>query len=97
MVESFEDLKVYQKTREFRKEMSEFVKTLPKEENYRLVDQLIWTSRYLTAQIAEVNGRFHDQENIQFCRIARGSLTEEREPPNVALDEGFISPENHKL
>ncbi|MFT7268683.1 MAG: four helix bundle protein, partial [Roseivirga sp.] len=33
---------------------------------------------------------FHYQENIQFCRIARGSLTEVQDHLTVALDEGYI-------
>lgn len=35
-------------------------------------------------------GRYHHQENIQFCRQARGSLTETLDHFNVALDEGFM-------
>ncbi|MGB0176006.1 MAG: four helix bundle protein, partial [Owenweeksia sp.] len=64
-VKSFEELKVYQEAREFRKEISGISKALPAEEKYRLTDQLIRASRSVTAQIAEGFGRFHYQENIQ--------------------------------
>jgi len=37
---------------------------------------MIRASRSATACIAEGYGRFHYQENIQFCRQARGSLYE---------------------
>ena len=37
---------------------------------------MIRSSRKCPANIAEGYGRFHYQENIQFCRIARGSLCE---------------------
>lgn len=86
-----EDLEVWKKGREFRNKISIFCKTLPKEEKYRLVDQMIRTSRSITANIAEGYGRFHYQENIQYCRQARGSLTEMYDHLTVALDEGFVT------
>jgi four helix bundle protein len=48
----------------------------PAEEKFRLVDQMIRASRSSTNNIAEGYGRFHFQENIQFCRQSRGSLFE---------------------
>jgi four helix bundle protein len=49
---------------------------IPREELYRLTDQMVRASRSSPANIAEGYGRFHYQENIQFCRQARGSLYE---------------------
>lgn len=43
--------------------------------------------------IAEGYGRFHFQENIQFCRQARGSLHEVLDHLIVAKDEKYISEE----
>jgi len=37
-------------------------------------------------------GRHHHQENLQFCRQARGSLIEMRDHLNVAEDECFTTP-----
>jgi four helix bundle protein len=60
---------------------------------------MIRASRSSTANIAEGYGRFHFQENIQFCRQARGSLyelidhvlvAEECEYIDNALAEGLI-------
>jgi four helix bundle protein len=51
-------------------------KGFPAEERYRLSDQIIRASRSSTACIAEGYGRYHYQENIQFCRQSRGSLYE---------------------
>ena len=87
---SFEDLNVYQKARAFRIDVSNVVKGFSIDEKYRLTDQLLRSSRSVTAQIAEGHGRIHSQENIQFCRIARGSLDETHEHLNTALDEGLI-------
>jgi len=41
-----------------------------------LSDQMIRASRSSTACIAEGYGRYHYQENMQFCRQSRGSLYE---------------------
>jgi len=51
---------------------------------------MIRASRSSTACIAEGYGRFHYQENIQFCRQARGSLYELIDHVDVALDCDYI-------
>lgn len=74
--DDFRDLEVWQRCRDIRNEIWELCKNFPKEESRRLSDQMIRSSRSSTACIAEGYGRFHYQENIQFCRQARGSLYE---------------------
>ena len=86
----FEDLEVYKKARALRTKISTLIKTFPKEEKYRLTDQMIRASRSDTHQLAEGFGRYHHQENIQYCRIARGSLDELHDQINTAFDEGYI-------
>lgn len=44
----------------------------------------------VTNNIAEGFGRYHYQENIQFCRHLRGSLNEVIDQPNICFDEGYI-------
>ena len=66
-------------------------KNFPKDEQFRLKDQMTRSARSIAANIAEGFGRFHFQENIQFCRIARGSLFETKEHVFCALDENLIS------
>ena len=88
----FYDLPVYKTCRAFRKKISEVVKTkLPKNEEYRLKAQVLNASRSVTANLAEGFGRFHHQENIQFCRQARGSLTETMDHMITAFDDGYIT------
>jgi four helix bundle protein len=65
----------------------------PEEEKYKLRDQIIRSSRRITACIAEGHGRFHYKENIQYCRMARGSLSETLEHLITAFDEGYIEKE----
>lgn len=85
-----EDLAAWKKARELRKHVSLVCKSFPKDEKYRLVDQLIRASRSVSANIAEGHGRFHYQENIQYSRQARGSLVECLDHFYVALDEEYI-------
>ncbi len=91
MAQNIIDLEVWKKGRIFRNGISKITSQLSKQEQFRLSDQLIRASRSVTANIAEGHGRFHFQENIQFCRQARGSLIECYDHLTVALDEGYIS------
>jgi len=86
----FRELEVWKEARDFRKKISALTKTLPAAEKYRLTDQLYRASRSITACIAEGYGRYHYQENIQFCRQARGSLMECLDHLTCALDEKYI-------
>lgn len=89
----FTDLEVWKKARAFRKEIFELQKQFPKEEKYKLADQLIRASRSITANIAEGHGRYHYQENIQFCRISRGELSECLDHLTCAYDCKYIDEE----
>jgi len=89
----FEELIVWQECRKFRQTISDAVKAFPKSEQFDLVSQLKRASRSVTANIAEGYGRYHYQENIQFCRQARGSLEEVKDHLYAAYDEGYISQE----
>lgn len=90
MGHSISELEVWKKARDFRNEISKLATTFPKEEKFKLVDQIVRSSRSVSANIAEGHGRFHFQENIQFCRTARGSLIETYDHLTVALDEEYI-------
>lgn len=74
--QSFEELEVWKKSRIFKNEIFELVKSFPKEEKFRLVDQLIRSSRSVSTQIAEGHGRRTFPDRLRFCIIARGSLSE---------------------
>ena len=92
---SFKDLEVWKKCRQLRQEIWIVVKSFPTEEKYRLCDQMIRSSRSPSTQIAEGYGRYHFQENIQFCRIGRGSLYEILDHLSVSLDSEYLTAENH--
>ncbi len=88
---SFEDLECWKKAAALRRKISALVKTFPKDERFRLSDQIVGASRSVTANIAEGYGRYHYQENIQFCRQSRGSLFEIIDHLTVARDENYVS------
>ena len=87
---SFTELEIWKKGRVLRNEVFKLSKTFPKEEKYDLVSQIVRSSRSICANIAEGHGRFHFQENIQFCRVARGSLSETLDHLICALDCEYI-------
>ena len=93
MINSFTDLKVWQEARDLRKDIENISNTFPSEEKFRLKDQIIRAARSITNNIAEGFGRFHYQENIQFCRQGRGSLFEVMDHLIIAYDNNFISKE----
>src|SRR4051812_47798322 len=93
-MKNFEDLESWKLARDLRNEIALLVKKFPVEEKYKLTDQLIRSSRSVTANVAEGYGRFHFQENIQFCRQARGSLTEVLDHLICAYDCQYIGEES---
>jgi len=86
----FRDLDVWKKCRDIRIMIWKLCKKFPAEEKFRLADQMIRASRSSTANIAEGYGRFHFQENIQFCRQSRGSLFELMDHVLVAEECEYI-------
>ena len=94
-LKTFETLECYQLARKLRMNVSVLCKQLPSEETYRLKDQIIRSSRSVTANIAEGYGRHHHQENMQFCRTARGSLSETLDHLIAAVDEGYLSQDDY--
>jgi four helix bundle protein len=93
MKSDFRNLEIWKMARSLRKDLRSLCDKLPTVEHYRLSDQLIRAARSVTANIAEGYGRYHYQENIQFCRVSRGSLYEILDHLTVCTDEGYISDE----
>jgi len=90
-MQTLDTLEVYISAKAFRKEVVQIANTFPKEEKFLLVAQIKDSARSISANIAEGYGRFHYQEAIQFCRIARGSLLETYDHLSNALDENYIT------
>jgi four helix bundle protein len=88
---SFKELECWQACTDVRRYIIQLVKKFPVEEKYALRDDMIRAARSATHNIAEGNGRFHYQENIQFCRQSRGSLYELKDQLITAMDEKYIT------
>ena len=93
MAKRFEDLKVWQLSRTFRREIYDISRKFPKEEMYVLTSQIRRAAISITSNIAEGYGRYYYQENIQACRIARGSVNEVLDHLYTTLDEMYIAKE----
>src|SRR3569833_4654198 len=87
---SFKDLDAWKKSRQLRNDISALVKKFPKEETFRLTDQLIRCSLSVCNNIAECHGRYHFIDSRKFFINARGSASESIVHLIVALDEGYI-------
>lgn len=90
-IDNFEDLDAWKLAHQVMLEVYKFVKYLPEDEKYNRIAQLKRSSSSVGANIAEGFGRYHWQENIQFCRISRGSINEVLDHLYAALDEKYIS------
>lgn len=90
-LKSFEELNCWKEAVLLRTEIRILIDTFPKQEDYRLKDQMIRCLRSVTNNIAEGYGRFNYQENIQFCRISRGSLYEIIDHLIIATEENYIT------
>jgi four helix bundle protein len=88
-----DDFELYRVAREFRKHIYTLTKQLPPLEKFCLNPQMRRAAVSITNNIAEGHGRWHYQENLRFCRIARGSIDEILDDLNVCLDEGYAEPQ----
>ena len=74
----------------------EVVPYLPSDEKWNLTQQLKRAAQSVPANIAEGHGRFHFLDNVRFCYIARGSLTEVQSHMAFARDLGYLPDEIYK-
>jgi four helix bundle protein len=95
-VRDFTDLQVWQLARDLRRRVYDLVRAFPADEKYAITQQLRRAATSITANIAEGFGRYSFPENIQFCRLARGSACELRDHLITAEDEGYLTPEGHQ-
>jgi four helix bundle protein len=84
-----DDFELYKIAREFRKRVYRLIKQLPPEEKYALAGQMRRAALSVTNNIAEGHGRWHYQENIQYCRMSRGSIDELIDDFNTCQDESY--------
>jgi four helix bundle protein len=89
-IADFVELEAWKHARALRAELYRMVQAFPQEEKFGLAAQIRRAASSVTANLAEGYGRYSYQENVQFCRISRGSLYELRDHLTAALDAGYI-------
>jgi len=96
-VMNLDKLEVWVRAKDFALEVyKEVVPHLPSDEKWNLTQQLKRAAQSIPANIAEGHGRFHFLDNVRFCYIARGSLTEVQRHMALANDLGYLSNETYK-
>ncbi len=89
-IKSFEDIEVWQKSREFLKEIYAISRNNLLAKDFILRDQIIRAAISINSNIAEGFERSGTREFIQFLSIAKGSAGELRSQLYIALDQGYI-------
>ena len=93
-VMNLDQLDVWRAARDFAVTIyKKVVPLLPPDEKYNLADQLKRAATSVPANIAEGHGRYYYQDNVRFCYIARGSLTEIQSHLSLAKEVGYITPQ----
>jgi four helix bundle protein len=93
-IQGLETLEVWKKSRAFVLIVyKEVLPLLPAEEKWHLNQQFRRSAQSVPANIAEGHGRFYYQDNVRFCYIARGSLTETYTHLLLAYDLKYIPDE----
>ena len=91
---SFEKLEVWQKTREFLKEIYKITTIFPKEEQFGLSQHIRKSAISVLSNIAEATSRFGDDDFRRFIEIGIGSLYETISQLFIALDNSYLDKSN---
>jgi four helix bundle protein len=91
MVQSYRDLKVWQRAIDLVTAIYPLLKSLPKEETYALASQIRRAAVSIPANIAEGQARQHTKEFLQHLSIANGSLAELDTLLIVAEKLGYVN------
>jgi four helix bundle protein len=92
----FHDFPVYNEARQYRRELKELSrKKFPAEEKYILTSQLWRALDSILLNIAEGSERYSDTDFSRFLNTAQTSLNETVACLDAALDDKYITEEDH--
>jgi four helix bundle protein len=91
-IESFRDLKVWQRSIQLSVSIYRLTKTFPREEIYGITSQMRRSAVSVASNIAEGHGRLTTGEYRQFLGVARGSNFELQTQIEIARALGFCDP-----
>jgi len=97
VIRDFKTLKVWQKANALEQEIEALVKAFPSHEQYRLTDQIIRSSRSISANIAEGNTQLFIKRELFHENAALGSAGEVRNHLLTALQNNYISKEQYEI
>ena len=96
-VMNLDKLEVWARAKDFALAVyKDVIPHLPADEKWNLAQQLKRAAQSVPANIAEGHGRYHFLDNVRFCYIARGSLTEVQSHMALARDLGYLPDEIYK-
>ena len=95
-IKSFEELIIWQESREFANNIYKLTKNFPQEELYGLTSQVRRAAISIMSNIAEGFDRRTTKEFISFLIIARASLSEVQNDLYISLDLNYINKESFK-
>ena len=95
-IQSYRDLRVWQKARELVLLTYKFSKKFPPDEQFALTSQVRRAAISITANLAEGYGRLSQKDREHFYVMAQGSLYELDSHFQIAADLNFISPVDYK-
>lgn len=93
MVKCHRDLLVWQKAMDLVVETYRLIRSLPKEENYALADQMRRAVVSIPSNIAEGKGRTSLKDYLRFLAIANGSCSELDTQIELAIRLRYFSEE----
>lgn len=92
----FEKLEVWQQARLFNREISRLTRGFPAFEQFALTSQMRRAAVSVCSNIAEGAGRNSDRDFAHFLEQAYGSLMEVASQLFLALDESYVTPQEHE-
>ena len=96
-IQGLETLEAWKRAKDFALIIyKEVVPNLPSDEKWNLTQQLKRAAQSIPANIAEGHGRYHFLDNVRFCYMARGSLTEVQSHMTLARELGYLSDDVYK-
>ncbi len=93
---SHRDLVVWQRAMKLAVEVYKVTETFPRREGYSLTDQIRRAAASIPANIAEGHGRRTDGAFARHIDIALGSAAELDTHLLLALEIGYLTPEQHR-
>ena len=95
-IKTFRDLLIWEKGMELASKTYSIVKMFPKFEDYALSSQMRRAAISIPSNIAEGFGRNSKKEFQHFLRFSLGSLFELETQAKIALNESYLSNDEHR-